>query len=268
MESGKMNQQDRAPGLSDVAADRHFRAPGALETAFEALATYDTGAARGILLPIDEAVMAGLNGRAARKDLERRLVVALKACRSKVALEYICSKLRLVGSDYCVPAVAALLSAGEVSTAARDALEGIPGKAAARALRDCLGKVEGLEKIGAINSLGVRRDENSVRALTALLKDADLQIAAAAASALGAIGSVKTGKLLRMFLTQAPGALQQSVADAMLSCAERLVTEGRRSEAAALYEMLISPAQASQIHDAGLRGLEACKNRRMKTGGT
>ena len=64
-----------------------------------------------------------------------------------------------------VPALAALLPDPELTSWARIALEAIPDPAADAALRDAMGKVEGMTLIGVINSIGVRRDANAVDAI-------------------------------------------------------------------------------------------------------
>lgn len=230
--------------------------PAALDAAFEALMIYDQGSSRGALLPIDEAVMKSLDDTEARKELERQLVTALQPGGTVVAREYICSKLALIGSDYSVPALAALLGAPQFATAARTALEAIPDRQATKALRGSLTKVEGLQKVGVINSLGTRRDADSVRALAALVNNSDLEIAGAAAAALGEIASGKSAKVLRTFQPQVPQALRQKVADAMLTCAERLLAAGKRTDAQTLYRMLATTALPSHVQHAAVRGLE------------
>ena len=228
----------------------------ALGAAFEALKTYDQGSSRGALLPIDEAVMASLNDKAAQNGLEKQLVTALERGGSAVAREYLCSKLTLIGSEFCVTALAALLTTPEYATAARNALEAIPSRPATKALRDSLPKVDGLQKVGVINSLGARRDAESVRALTSLLKNADPAIAGAAAAALGDVGTDPAANALREFLPKSPEGLRLKVADATLTCAERLLTDGKRAEAEALYRMLASATQPKQVQSAAARGLE------------
>jgi HEAT repeat protein len=228
----------------------------ALSTAFDALKSYDQGSSRGALLPIDEAVVASLDDKAARSELERQLVTALRNGGSVVAREYICSKLSLIGTAFCVPALAALLNKPEVATTARNALEAIPDRQATRTLRDNLSKVEGLQKVGVINSLRARRDADSVRALTASLKQADTRIAAAATAALGDIATSQAAKALRDFQPKAPEALRQKVADAMLTCAERLLAAGKRADALTLYQLLATTAQPNHVQYATARGLE------------
>lgn len=229
----------------------------ALLSAFEALKTYDHGSSRAALLPIDEAVAASLDEAAARRQLEQRLVNALKHGGPATAREYLCSKLTLIGSDAAVSALAALLGDRATATAARNALEAIPGNKATKALRDSLPKLVGLQQIGVINSLGARRDAESVRALTRLLPGPDAGIAAAAAAALGDIATTRAARALRDFLPRAPATLRLRMADAILHCAERLVEAEKQTEARKLYQLLAAPAQPKQVQQAAARGLRA-----------
>ncbi len=228
----------------------------ALNGAFEALKTYDQGSSRAALLPIDEAVIASLDDKVAQKELERQLVNAVTQSGLAAAREYLCSKLTLIGSKSAVTALAALLGAPETATAARTALEAIPGRQATKALRESLSNVEGLQKIGVINSLGARRDAESVRALTGLLKNADPETAGAAAAAMGDIGSAKAAKSLRDYQPNAPAVLREKVADACLVCAERLLVSGRRADAQVLYRMLATGTQSKHVQYAAASGLD------------
>lgn len=228
----------------------------ALSAAFEALKAYDQGSSRGALVPIDEAVLAALDDKAAQNELERKLVTALKSGGSAVAREYICAKLTVIGSEFSVVALALLLNAPEFATAARNALEAIPGRQATKALRDNLSKVEGLQKVGVIHSLGAHRDADSVRALSALLKNAEVGIAGAAAAALGDIATSKAAKALLGFQPKTPEALRQKIADAILTCAERLLAAGKRADAQTLYQLLATAAQPKHVQQAAARGLD------------
>ena len=50
----------------------------AMNAVFEALKSYEQGSGRGALVPLDEAVVASLDNKTARSELERQLVDALK----------------------------------------------------------------------------------------------------------------------------------------------------------------------------------------------
>lgn len=209
-----------------------------LAAAWDALKSYDYGSPRGALAPIDQAVVASIQDRAARKSLEHRLTAALEAGGSAPAREYICSRLALIGSDHCIPAVAKLLANPALATAARNVLEVLPAAGAGKALTKAITRLDGTFRIGAINSLGNRREPKGVPALTPLLKSADAEIAAAAAAALGTIGDSNAVKALRAFFPSTTGALRLSAADAILACADQLARAGNLSEAGALRQLL------------------------------
>ncbi len=234
----------------------------AIRAAFAALKTYDQGSSRAALLPIDNAVVSTLDDSKARKELERQLVIALKNAPSVAAREYVCSKLAMIGSKSCVPALALLLTVPEAASAARAALEVIPGRHAARALRESLPKLEASQKIGAINSLGRRRDADNVRALSKLLTDPNPGIAGAAAAALGEIGVTSAAKALRAFLPRAPHTLLPQVTDACLVCAEHLLADGKRVDAEELYRLVSTTANMRHVQIAAARGLEQARRKR------
>ena len=159
--------------------------PATVDNAFNTLKTYDWGADRAALNPIDQAIIATHGDAAARKALEKRLVDALAGGLSRSAQDYVCRKLRVVGTAQSVKALAALLPAEETSHIARYALERIPDEKAVEALRDALPKVSSKLKPGLIGSLGKRRDTKSIEAIAKLLGDSDIQVARAAAQCAG-----------------------------------------------------------------------------------
>jgi HEAT repeat protein len=230
----------------------------ALHAALEVLKTYEQGSDRGTLLPIDQAVVASLSDRSSQKTLEAQLLNALRTCRSAITSEYVCSKLALVGSDASVPALAKLLADPQISTSARNALEAIPGTTPSKALRNNLAKVSSAQKVGVINSLGARRDAGSVSALVTLMGDESLEIAGAAAAALGEIATAKAAHALQKFIPQAPAISREQVADAALVCAERLMAQGRKKDAQALYQTLTDSPCAARFKDAASHGLQGC----------
>ena len=89
-----------------------------LDSVFAALTAYNTGSGRAALLPIDQAVAAGLPS-----NLETRLLGVLDKSPSDPACEYIFSKLALIGTLKSLP-VLAKAAASEVpsATAARTAM--------------------------------------------------------------------------------------------------------------------------------------------------
>lgn len=227
----------------------------ALDKAFDALKTFDWGQDRHALAPIDNAVIASHGDAAARADLEKRLAAVLATDAPQCAKDFVCRKLSLIGTAESVPALAKLLGDEKLSHMSRYALERMPCAEAVAALRDALPKVGGVLKVGVINSLGVRRDAQSTQALVALLGDGDKQIAAAAAAALGSIGTPEAAKALGDFQGKAPAELKTAAADAYLVCAERLLAAGKKAEALAIYKALSGDDQPKHIKMAAMRGM-------------
>ncbi len=226
----------------------------ALDNAFNALKTYDWGDDRAVLQPIDDAVVATHGDAAARKELEKRLAAVLGTDGSRAAKDFVCRKLSVIGTADSVPALAPLLTDEKLSHMARYALERMSCEASLQAMRDALPKVSGVLKVGVINSLGVRRDAKSADALVKLLSDGDQQVAAAAAAALGSIGTPEAATALQGFQKKAPEGLQIAAADACLICAERLLEAGKKAEALLIYRQL-STSTIKHVRVAAMRGM-------------
>ncbi len=231
------------------------KASAAVDAALSTLKTYDWGADRKTLNPIDEAINATHGDAGARKQLEKGLVDALAGGLSRSAQDYVCRKLRIIGTAQSVEALAALLPNEKTSHIARYALERMPGRPATSALRDALPKVSNTLKPGIIGSLGIRRHRRSVKAIAAFLSDSDILIAKAAAHALALIGSSSAAKALSRFAKQTPAAMKIPVADACLICAEQLLADGKKPEAIVLYNGLKGNDQPKHIKVAAMKGM-------------
>jgi HEAT repeat protein len=228
-----------------------------LDQAFAALNTYDWGQDRTALNPIDQAVVDTQGDTAVREKLESRLAAVLQTDVSRAAKDFVCRKLRVVGSSVSVRALAELLPQKEYSHMARYALESMPTSAAAQALRDALPTLEGDMKVGVIGSLGVRQDETSVPSLGQLVASDKGEIARSAADALGAIRSSAAAMALAEAKPQ-KAAAKSAVANASLSCAEALLASGSKAEARVIYTTLTGGGQPKQVRVAATRGLLAC----------
>lgn len=207
---------------------------------------------------MNRLVVAGLMTLAAvtvRADPEQDLIASLQAASSVPTKCEACQKLRLVGTAKAVPALAALLSEERTGHAARYALEGMPAPEAGAALREALGKNGGLAKAGLIDSLGCRRDLESLPLLVPLLADGDPAIASATAAALGKIGGKDAIAGLTRARDQAQPSVQAAVLEGLLQCAERLRSDGDGSGAAAIYLDLLAAKFPVQIRTAAWRGL-------------
>jgi HEAT repeat protein len=147
-----------------------------------------------------------------------------------------CKKLAIYGTAASVPELAKLLPDPELSSWSRIALEAIPGPAADEALRKASETVEGRQLVGVLNSIGVRRDAGAVEQLAKRLTDANADVAAAAAVALGQLGNEPATALLRKSLAAGPIPVRSAVAEGCILCAEKQLAAGNAADAAAIYD--------------------------------
>jgi len=190
-----------------------------------------------------------------RADEERDLIATLQSAAGAPQKCAACQKLRIIGSQRAVPALAALLLEERTSHAARYALEGMPCPEACAALREATGKSSGSIQAGLIDSLGWRRDRQAVPWLVPLLAAADPTLAATAASALGRIGGQDAIAALSAAREKMPPALRHAVLESLLRCAEHAQADGDAPGAAALYRRLLAGPLPSPFRAAAWRGL-------------
>ena len=149
-----------------------------------------------------------------------------------------CKRLAVVGTAAAVPALGALLPDERLSSWARIALEVIPGPEADGVLRAAAGSLDGRLLIGVINSIGVRRDQESVDTLASRLDDADGDVAMAAAVALGRVGSPAAAATLEKALSAGPAAIRSAVAEGCVLVAERFFEQGDVARAIEIYDQV------------------------------
>jgi hypothetical protein len=227
-----------------------------LEQSFELLKGYKPGDDPSGLIPIDQAVMAVHGNAAARAALEQRLARYLDASHSAVARSFVCRELALIGTAASVPGLAPMLLDEELSVFARLALERIPGPEADKALRDAIARSKGRTRIGIINSVAVRRDPRGVSLLVKAANE-EPESTAAAAKALGEIGTTESAKALETFRGKGTPAQRLAVADAFLICAERLMASGERAQAVKIIQSLTDSSQPAHVRLAANRALSA-----------
>ncbi len=184
---------------------------------------------------------------AGAQDEESRLIAVLQSDQGPAAKDRACFDLRQWGTAKAVPALAALLADEQLSPSARCALEAMPCPEAGTALRGALSKATGAIRAGIIDSLGVRRDREAVRALSTLAADPDPMTASAAASSLGRIGGPDAVRALRGMRTKAP--------DALLRCADLALAGGDLEGARSIYQELTAAAEREHVRTAAHLGL-------------
>jgi HEAT repeat protein len=147
-----------------------------------------------------------------------------------------CKRLAVYAGPEAVPALAPLLGDELLASWARIPLEVIPGPAPDAALREALGRLRGNLLVGVINSIGVRGDRGSVEALVAKLKDADDEVASAAAVALGKIGDGAAVAALEGAFAGVGAGVRSAVAEGLILCAEKADDAGRWGDAMRIFD--------------------------------
>lgn len=228
-----------------------------LDAATKELATWTYGKSRAPKVAIGDLIRGSRNNEAERKKIIGALVGLIKAKESTVECKaFCCDQLSIIGDAAVVPVLATLLPDAKLSHHARIGLERIPGDEASAALRAFLPKATGKLLVGAVNSLGERRDPKAVPALVKLIGSKDAEVAAAAAIALGKIGGTDaTAALKKAKNTADPKVLRSVVVGAYLRCGDHLVAAGEGAHAWVIYEELYQPKETRAIRVAALRGL-------------
>jgi HEAT repeat protein len=171
-------------------------------------------------------------------EKEKELLAVLQSDAPAADKAIACKKLAIDGSAAAVPALAKLLPDQQLHSWARIALEAIPGAEADAALRTAAESLEGRLLIGVVNSLGIRRDTKAVAQLAKRLEDKDVEVASAAAVALGRIGDAAATKTLRDALASVPKPVNSAVAEGLILCAEQRLADDKSAEAIEIYDQV------------------------------
>ena len=255
--------------LGDYKVDTKPRSVGSLgkgtemEELFGKVKQYDYGKSRAVLTEVSNMIRDAYGSPQKLKQIEKNLTSVLRAAdATPAARQFVCRKLSVMGSDASVPTLAAMLTKRPASKQephpadmARYALERIPGSSADSALRNALSKTNGTVKVGIINTLGERGDEKSVSAMSRLINDSDKTVAGAAVAALGKIGGSDATKALAAAKDKTSGKMRMLVLDAYLQCAEKLVAQGNKIQALAIYRELYKKNYPQVIRTAAMRGM-------------
>jgi HEAT repeat protein len=149
-----------------------------------------------------------------------------------------CKRLAIYGTGESVSELAKLLPDDSLSSWTRIALEAIPGPKSDEALRNATKSLTGVKLIGVLNSIGVRGDVAAVDLLKSKLQDSDVQVASAAAIALGRIGNEPARQSLTQSLANSPAGVRSAIAEACVRCAEKAMNEGKAEVAIAVYDQV------------------------------
>ncbi len=240
-------------GLSMAAAAAPQAAPGGassdtLEAILKDLQSYDFAQGVGAMTRLRAYVFTHKDDPQARKETEAGLVRFIQGSPAPGGLMAACRALRLIGGPDSVPVLAALVLKPETTDAARYALERIPGGEADQALLAALDKSQGGVKRGLVSSLGERKSAAAVPALDRLAGGKDLALAADAVKALGKVGGPGAVRALTAVLGKAGLQLKLDAASALLLAAED------HQGTAAIYDQLLAANLPPVMRQAAFKG--------------
>ena len=164
-----------------------------------------------------------------------------------------CQQLAMIGTKAAVPVLAGLLGDEEMGHYARYGLEPIPDASVDAALAEASGKLEGGLLIGVINSIAMRGKAESVDNLKKLLGNSDAEVAAAAAAAMGRIHTPDAVAALKKTLG-GPASQRPAMAAACLTAGDMLLGDGKKTEAAAVYDAVRAAELPKHLRIAGTYG--------------
>lgn len=179
-------------------------------------------------------VQPGLAQNTNKSEAELIAVLASDAPKAEKAIT--CKHLAVHGTSAAVPELIKLLADEELTSWARTALEVIPDPAAAAALRNAISQLSGRPLIGVINSVGVGKDNLAVDLLIEKLDSNNSDVRAAAAVALGRIGTEAARTELSDRLANQDDAIRAIAAEGVILAAEQLLESGDAAAAAVLYD--------------------------------
>ena len=226
-----------------------------LDEALKAVPAFTYGKDAGPLRTIEQIAVSSSADPQQRQAVEQRLLQTLSGDATRDAKEFLCRQLFFVGSARAVPQLEGLLGDPGVSHVARLVLGRVEDPAATAALLRALTRVSGNPQAGILNTLGDRRFEPAIPEAKRLLTSSDPIVAGAAAATLGKIGGVEAVKALEKARPTASPLVQPRIDDALLSCADRFVSNGQESQAVGIYRSFYASGQPKRLRIAGLRGL-------------
>jgi len=242
-----------------AAVPEAFPAPSAtpdeIASMVNAAAAYVPGQSRAPFRRLEQWVGQSVSDGATRKALEGGLLRLLAPSATFEARRFACQQLGIVGSQAALPALAPLLNSDETVGIACLALTTFPPGNADEILRAALVSAPSAARVQIINTLGDRRDYDSVKLLAQWAAAADRSVAEAAVAALGKIGDEKAWKALTTLRQSAPSPVDPVLTEAAIRCAAALAASGDDKLATAAYQSLLLPSQPPYVRRAAMQGL-------------
>ena len=221
---------------------------------------YEYGQTRVALTEINDIIRSLSGDHVQLAEIEREFDEFIVSDASFTSKHFVCGKLRIIGTEKSLPALATLLADPKTADMARYALEPIAGAAVDKVLLSGLETTSTETKIGIINSLGQRKTGAAIAAISTLLYDQDALTAERAAAALGQIANSEAAEALAKAAAQTSGSVRISVLDGRLRCADSFAGEGEKEKALTIYRELFAEDYLA-VRIGALVGMVAVDNK-------
>ena len=210
------------------------------------------------LRTMSELIAKAHSSAAETRDIEKRFIGLLQSDATLGSKDFVCKELSVMGSEASVPVLSGLLLTPKTAEVALYALERIPGQAADQALQLKLPTISEVKiRIGIVNTLGRRRDSDSVAVLRPLAFGKEQATAGPALFALAEIADSSAIQALAEAQKKTVDALRVTAAEAYLKAGDRLFDRGDGPGAVRIYKELYGASEPATVRAQALRGLAA-----------
>ncbi len=226
-----------------------------LKTLLDQMKAYEFGQSRLKLTEIHNRIASVYESPEELQKAEMILLEALRSDGSFALKDFLCRQLSLIGTEASVTALVELLDDEKTAGPALYALARIPSAKADESLLKALPQAKKPVQIGILSALGMRKTAAAVDSIAPLLDGGDVEIAEAAISALGQIATAEAAALIESHRPRIPGSLGPRAEDALLACGNRMIQEGEKTKAEALFQKLYAGGSSETVRAAALSGL-------------
>ena len=259
---------DKAGIANIFKAYENKEAIGDIKSVADQVALYEQGKSRKPLIELAELVSRSYDSAEMRRSIADAMAGVAVGKGTFEGRKIACEQLSIIGDGSHVEVLTKLLDDEKTADIAIFAMQRINDNKASEALLSALDTATGRTKAAVVNALAERGDNQALPKLAELIYDKDEQIAAAAIAAIGDINTARSAEVLKAAMGKVSGGLKGDVADAMISIADDLVTNGsetNKSEAAKMYADIYNSSMPAHITAAALRGLIASGNVKAET---
>ena len=238
-----------------LALDEKLSAGPDIKVLLEAVSDYEYGQSRQGLTDIEKVIKDSLNSPERLLEIEIAMATFIGTGTTSDSKQFVCRQLGLIGTTASAEILGQMLVKNETSDMARYALERIPSSTIDDVLLDGLGKTTGKARIGIINSIGARRTNSAVGALSKLASDSDKDTVIAAINSLGNIASADAAAVLGGIIGKVDDDFRGLAENSYLKCADQLVADGKEIDASEIYNRVSGHSSDASVKRAAFRGL-------------